>query len=153
MPLIIWIAVALSLAGSAGGLVNAFFSDGGLKLPSWEQVNGKNAVWKPGWIGNVVVGLFTALVSWALYSPFAGSVVVGTPPNDQPEVALTLGAVSMAFLAGVGGGRLLSSWVEKELFRQTAAMVTPKKTGTPQDAALIAGARGAEALEIARNIT
>ena len=135
---------------SLRGLVNAFFSDAGLKMPHWFLADGVR-IWKPGWIGNVIVGLFTALFSWAFYGPLSAYVVIGKPPPTQPDAVLSLGALAMAFLAGVGGARVLSSYVDKELFR-AAAVIVMNKLNKPEEAKQIAMGRAVDAVHIAHNI-
>jgi hypothetical protein len=138
------------LAGGIGGLLNAYLSEGGFRPPG-QVDSGNGTILKPGWLGNVGVGALTASFSWSFYGPFAGNVVVGPKPGTQGDITLTLGAIAMAFLVGVGGARLLSSYVDKELFKATAIMVA---SGLNRDdvAGRIAISRPEEALDAARKL-
>jgi hypothetical protein len=106
-------------------------------------------IWRPGWIANVVIGLSAAVVSWGLYGPYANDVLVGNQSSTTPQnFVLTLSSVVGAFLVGIGGSRYLTSQVDKNLLRATAATAA----GTDADknaAAAIATATPAAALKIA----
>jgi hypothetical protein len=105
----IWtIAVVVSVSGAVGGFVNALLA-GDLHLPHREH----ETLYSPGWIGNVVIGAVAALVVWGLYGPMAKVAVISSG-NVSTPVALTIAEVAGSILTGIGGGRILSSEVEKK---------------------------------------
>ena len=71
-------------------------------------------MWHPGWIGNVVVGGFSALTLWGLYGPLAQLVVIGGGLSSQAaEVSLSLSGIIGALVTGLAGGRILSNEANK----------------------------------------
>ena len=100
------IALLVLACGGLGGLVNALLA-GDLHLPHREE-----NIYSPGWIGNVVVGAVAALVFWGLYGPMAKVAVIGTTAPDVP-IAFTIAELAGSVVTGIGGGRILSSEVEK----------------------------------------
>jgi hypothetical protein len=59
----VWTCLLLiSIAGAAGGVINALLTDNGFILPRRES-----GVWCPGFITNVLVGIAAAVISWAAY--------------------------------------------------------------------------------------
>lgn len=135
-------------AGGAGGVLNAFLSENGFPLPRKEE-----GVWRPGFIGNVVIGAAAAFVSWGLYGPYASAAIVGTDalPSDQ-SVFLTLSALTGAFVVGIGGARFLSSEVDKKLLTLTASRVASSDADA-KVAAEIAAASPVDAARIARQMS
>ena len=114
---IYWIAILVCVCGGIGGLVNALLA-GELHLPHRE-----GNVYAPGWIGNVVIGAVAALVFWGLYGPMAKVAVIGqTAPGVQ--VAFTVAETAGSVVTGIGGGRILSSEVEKKALTKTKDLLT-----------------------------
>lgn len=106
--MLVWMIVGLVfLAGCVGGLVNALLA-GELKLP---RVDETARVYRPGWIGNVVIGGVAAVLFWGLYGRFAEVAVIG--PQPAAVVSLTIAELLGALLTGVGGGRLLTSELDR----------------------------------------
>jgi hypothetical protein len=105
--LISGIALLVLACGGLGGLVNALLA-GDLHLPHREE-----NIYRPGWIGNVVVGAVAALVFWGLYGPMAKVAVIGTTASNV-TVAFTIAELAGSVVTGIGGGRILSSEVEKK---------------------------------------
>jgi hypothetical protein len=94
------------------------------------------------------------VVSWGLYGPLSPYYIIGTEQalaaNALPEtVGLTLAALVGAIMIGIGGARWLTSEVDKNLLRATAAQAASSK---PSAAASqqIAIATPAQALNVAR---
>jgi hypothetical protein len=105
------LVIGLVLAfGAGGGLVNALLS-GSVYLPRFDA---EARVWKPGWVGNVVVGAAAAVALWGIYGPASQSVVVGTP-GPASELTLRLNEMIGAMVSGIGGGRLLTAEVDKRV--------------------------------------
>src|ERR1044072_6423602 len=64
----IWqIILLIAGFGAIGGIVNSAIS-GEFNYPRFDQAA---KVWRPGWIGNVLVGSVAALVDWGVYGPLA----------------------------------------------------------------------------------
>ena len=151
-----WMLVLVAIAGALGGVVNAFISDNGFLMPKSEQTSTGATVLRPGYIGNVLVGSVAALVSWGLYGPLGALLVAGTAEalkaNVSPEkVGLTLSSLVGAVLVGIGGARWLSSEVDKNLLRATAAAAAGKQSST-EASQQISMATPAQALNVARSM-
>jgi hypothetical protein len=115
-----WIIIALFIAGCLGGLTNAAIA-GELRLPHTEP---EARVYKPGWVGNVLVGGVAALVFWGLYGPMASAVLIG--PHEAGVVVATLRVSELfaALLTGVGGGRLLTAEVDRLVLEKEKKALT-----------------------------
>jgi hypothetical protein len=148
-----WLIVYVALAGAVGGVVNALLTDNGFALPRREKVD-KLTIYRPGWTGNVLIGMVAAAVSWGLYGPLASYLVAGTPEamstNDSPEqIGLALSSLVGAVLIGIGGARWLTNEVDKTLLR-AAASAAAGADPQPSVASQIAMATPMEALDMAR---
>lgn len=141
----------LFLAGGIGGAINALMTDNGFIMPKWEDANG-NKIWRPGVIGNVLIGAVAAIISWGLYGPFADFVFVGlSGPNPQKEPNLTVAAFVGAMLIGVGGARWLSNEVDKKLLKATTTAALAG-TGSAEVAAKVMTAKPAQGLKIVQSL-
>src|SRR5215210_2905167 len=112
-----WITIVIVVVGALGGVINALMSDSGFIAPGWYDEAG-NRIWKPGALGNMLLGGAAAFISWGLYGPFAAFVLM--PPDPTTEATLTLSALVGAFLVGIGGARVITSEVEKNVLSKTA---------------------------------
>lgn len=110
-------------AGCLGGLVNAVLA-GELQLPKRDAQAG---VYRPGWVGNVLVGGVTALIFWGLYGPMASAILVGGTDPAAAGVVLRVSELFGALLSGVGGGRLLTSEVDKRMLSRTTTELEKTK--------------------------
>lgn len=147
----VWLMLGVvSLAGAAGGLLNAYFTDNGFVWPRVESV-GAFTITRPGFLGSMLVGGIAAAVSWGLYGPFASMSIFGATDSQRPGAALTVSALVGAVLVGVGGGRWLTDQADKSILKATAAHAAQGKSNAEASAA-IAAARPAGALEIARKL-
>jgi hypothetical protein len=138
-------------AGAVGGVINAFVSNNGdIILPTpVKDANGKRLTFRPGFIGNVIVGSFAAGVNWGLYGPFTDDFVFGGPPLPEPvQFGLTLAALAAAALVGFAGARWLTNEVDKKLLQVTASTAATRQPD-PSAAARIAIAAPADAFAIA----
>lgn len=116
------ILVAVFGVGAIGGLVNSLVS-GSLQLPG---VDHDARVYRPGWVGNVIVGGIAALVFWALYGPLAEAVIIG-PGNPGSLPSTTLADLAGSLLTGLGGGRLLTAEVDRHaLTKENDALRTTR---------------------------
>ena len=147
----LWLMLgAVMLAGAAGGLLNAYFTDNGFVWPKVESV-GAFTITRPGFLGSMLVGGIAAGVSWGLYGPFAGVSILGSTDGVRPGAALTVSALVGAVLVGIGGGRWLTDQADKSLLKATAAQAAQGRA-SPEASAAIAASRPAAALEIARKL-
>lgn len=112
------IALVVSGCGAIGGFVNALLA-GELHLPHRESGN----LYSPGWIGNVVIGAVAALVFWGLYGPLAKVAVLGATSASE-HIAFTVAELAGSVVTGIGGGRILSSEVEKKALAKTKDALT-----------------------------
>jgi hypothetical protein len=143
----------ICLTGGVGGAVNAFLSDNGFFLPRKEQADGKG-IWRPGFLGNIVVGSIAAFISWGLYGPLSARIIVplnlsqanapSTQPTDQ-EIGLSLSGLVGAVLVGISGARWLSNEVDKTLLR-VAGSQAASSDKNPDAAQALLLASPAEAL-------
>ena len=123
-------AGVIAAAGAFGGLVNALLNSGNgfsIQLPR----RGTNDVLQLGTVGNLVLGIAAALISWGLYGPLRDAALVQAGPAGQPAgsqaltatstATLTITAVIGAILAGAGGARVISNELDKKLLRDAGA--------------------------------
>jgi hypothetical protein len=104
-------------AGLVGGVFNALVTAGGFELPRIEKLPG-HKTFVPGFIGNILMGAFVAIVLAVLYGPL-GDVLVSNS-GAASAIPLTLRSFGGAALSGFGGARLLSQEVDRR-FSQGAA--------------------------------
>jgi len=114
--------MTILLFGCLGGIVNSLLG-GGFELPKKDS---EANIWKPGWIGNVVVGGVAALAFWAFYGPLTQMALIGSGPQDAKAV-LTVGEVMTSLLAGTGGGKILNDMIDKRIMTREADALTTTK--------------------------
>lgn len=117
------IIIAVFAAGCFGGLTNAAIA-GELQLPHKDP---EAKVFRPGWIGNVLIGGVAALVFWGLYGPMAAAVVIGPESPEAAAAVLRVSELFGALLTGVGGGRLLTAAIDKQIAEREKAALTQTK--------------------------
>ena len=118
------IALLVAAAGFVGGLINAILTDGGFVAPAVQTLADGRRIWRPGWLGTAAVGSAAALVLWGLYGPLATVMIVGEPLPGTARPALSVFGLIGAFLSGMGGGRVLTSEVDKHLLNVTKTELT-----------------------------
>src|SRR6266536_5225022 len=97
-----WLLILI--AGAIGGLVNTFLSEGGFIAPmTFTDARGHRR-WHPGTAGDVVVGAVAGIVFWGLYTP-----------DPSFNSSATVRPVVGSLLAGLGGGRVLTGYLERFL--------------------------------------
>lgn len=131
-------------AGAVGGLINTLMAQGKLRLPEYEA-----GVLCPGFIGNVFVGAFASLISWALYGAGAGIELARQTADARETLSLTAGALAGAALVGVGGARWLSSEIDTKLLRASVS-VTAERSMTAEQRSVIASAPAIDVLRAVR---
>ena len=100
----------IALLGALGGITNSTIA-GEFTLP---ELDLENHLWKPGWLGNVLVGALTAVIIAGMYGPMAQYDVIqnqGTPPS------LKLSELMGAVIIGMGGGNILTQLAQKQAER------------------------------------
>jgi hypothetical protein len=104
----IWqIILLIAGFGAIGGIVNSAIS-GEFNYP---RLDPAAKVWRPGWIGNVLVGAVAALVVWGVYGPLASyDLVAGT----TIELHLTVAQLLTSLVVGLSGGKILTLMAEKQ---------------------------------------
>jgi hypothetical protein len=140
----LWILLLIvCFAGAIGGVINALLTNNGFIMP--QSVEGDGAkIWRPGYVGNVLIGAVAAGISWGLYGPLAGAPIFGESTLGSLAVSGFAGAV----LVGIGGARWLSSEVDKNLLKAAASKAAAAQA-TPNASHQIAMASPAEAFKIA----
>jgi hypothetical protein len=139
--------LSVLVSGAVGGVVNALISNNGFPLPKRVQVDGIDVL-RPGVLGNVLMGGVAAVISWGLYGPASGTIIVGGRPATD-TMALTLSAIAGALLVGAGGARWLTNEVDKRLLKAAASQAA-LSAARPDLAARLTVAPPAHAFEIAR---
>ena len=152
MTFILFASLLICVAGALGGVANALITDNGFFLPQREQTSDKTTIVRPGFLGNILVGMISALISWGLYSSF-GTVEIfqSTSANLPPNISFTIASVVGAMLVGVSGARWLSNEVDKRLLR-TAAVEATAKPASQESAQVMSTASPVQALAIAQQI-
>ncbi|MDO9149984.1 MAG: hypothetical protein Q8K07_19925 [Methylicorpusculum sp.] len=105
---ILGIVSIVGTVGALGGLVNCAIA-GEFVMPQRDAAKG---IWRPGWVGNVLIGAVAALVVWAMYGPLA-SYDLATPDKTKP-LTLTLSQLFVSVLIGLGGGNILTQLAQKQ---------------------------------------
>src|SRR6266496_5141771 len=99
--------IFIAAFGAIGGIVNSAIS-GEFNYP---RLDPAAKVWRPGWIGNVLVGAVAALVVWGVYGPLASyDLVTGT----KIELHLTVAQLLTSLVVGLSGGKILTLMAEKQ---------------------------------------
>ena len=151
----IWkMVVVVVIAGALGGVVNAYLTDNGFIKPKNATEKGVEIL-RPGVVGNVLIGVVAALVTWGLLSQYSVMVLVSGSPATNPPTPpadLTLGTVIGALLAGIGGAKVLTTIVDKRLVQAAASMAADSNRSNSA-AQQIANAKPADALRIAAEMS
>ena len=127
MRMTIWqIILAVAGWGALGGLANCLIS-GEVGLP---RMDSETKVWRPGWIGNVLVGAIAAVVVWGIYGPLAAYDLAasGKPQAVQLTIAQMLGST----VVGLSGGQILTLLAQKradEIAKDTLAKTIKRSMG------------------------
>jgi hypothetical protein len=146
----IWVMCLVILgAGAVGGVGNALITDNGFPRPRWEQANGTKIL-RPGIFGNVLLGAFGALVTWGLLSSVSTLVIFSG--NQAMLADLTVGTFVGAVIAGLGGARVLTAEVDKNLLRAAASQAAMATPDSQRAGAIAMSSSPAAALDIAKNM-
>ena len=150
MPLLMELGAVL-LTGAVGGAINAFISDNGFALPCEENVNNV-IIFRPGFIGNVMIGAIASLITWGLSGSYSSTVLLGPQAGiGTDQSSLSISTLASSLLVGIGGAKTLTNESDKALLKTAA--VTVAAANQQYDAAQkIALAKPAEAFHIAKGM-
>src|SRR5438876_7039490 len=108
----IWLLILLvALFGAIGGLANCAIA-GEFVLPHADRVN---RIWRPGWVGNVVVGAVAAVFIWGTNGPLASHDILSSTIAENAH--LTLAQLLSSIVVGLGGGNILTQFAQKNAER------------------------------------
>jgi hypothetical protein len=128
------------LMGSLGSLVSAFVGDNGWHLPMNDH-----GIFRPGYLGNMLVGALAALASWGMQK---AAVLIGTSAG---AMNFSTADMANAIVIGFGGASWFKSQLEKVIL-QKAAVVAASKPGDAEAASQIATSSPMEAFKAASNM-
>jgi hypothetical protein len=104
----IWqIILLVAGCGAIGGIVNCVIS-GEFNYPRFDPAA---KVWRPGWLGNVLVGAVASVVVWGIYGPLASFDVMAGKATD---IHLTVAQLLSSLVIGLSGGKILTLMAEKQ---------------------------------------
>src|SRR5207237_2586435 len=104
----IWqIILLIAGCGAIGGIVNCAIS-GEFNYPRFDAAA---KVWRPGWIGNVLVGAVASVVVWGIYGPLASYDLL---TGEMTGVHLTVAQLLTSLVIGLSGGKILTLMAEKQ---------------------------------------
>jgi hypothetical protein len=104
----IWqIILLIAGCGAIGGIVNCAIS-GEFNYPRFDR---GAKVWRPGWIGNVLVGAVASVVVWGIYGPLASYDVM---TGHVADIHLTVAQLLSSLVIGLSGGKILTLMAEKQ---------------------------------------
>jgi len=114
----IWhLILIVSSMGAIGGLLNCAIAKE-FVLPGFDKVL---RVWRPGWIGNVLIGAVAAVVVWGIYGPLASYDLV---KGQSQEVNFTISQLLTSIIIGLGGGNILTQMAQKQANLSTKNSLT-----------------------------
>ncbi|MET7797416.1 hypothetical protein [Streptomyces decoyicus] len=148
--------LVISGAGAVGGIPSAFLlsEDRGIALPYAVTGADGTKIYRPGFLGHLVVGAVAAFLSWGLYGPLANTPLIGGSSSGPGggNYSVTIGAFAGAIGVGLGGAQWLANYVDKELFHEAAATAA-RKPANQKASKQIAQADPSEAWGIAEKLT
>lgn len=122
--------------GGLGSIVSAFIGDNGWHLPMMD-----NGIFRPGWIGNFLVGGLAAVASFGM----ANSSDLF---EKTSSLKFTTSVLANALVIGFGGASWFKSQAEKMILQKTAVVAAGKQPD-PNAAKAIATSSPIEALRAA----
>jgi hypothetical protein len=104
----IWqIILLIAACGAIGGIVNCAIS-GEFNYPRFDTAA---KVWRPGWVGNVLVGAVASVVVWGVYGPLASYDLLA---GEMAGVHLPVAQLLTSLVIGLSGGKILTLMAEKQ---------------------------------------
>ena len=104
------IIILVGFLGALGGILNCTISEE-FVLPRFDAENNR---WRPGWIGNVLIGALTAVIIACMYGPMAQYDVIS---NSGVPSSLKLSELMGAVVIGMGGGNILTQLAKNQAER------------------------------------
>lgn len=107
----IWsLLILIAVLGAVGGFANCLIT-GEFVLPKYDN---DNKIWRPGWVGNILVGAIAAVVVGGMYGPLSQVVINGA---QQVIPQLTIAQLVGAIVVGLGGGNILTQFAQRQAER------------------------------------
>lgn len=126
----------IALMGAIGGVINALLSDNGFFMPKRLRIDDQ-VIFRPGFLGNTLVGAVSSFVSWALYGPLANVVIVGpsngTAASTGVQAGVTLSTLGGAVLIGVAGSRWLTNEIDKTILKSATVVAARSQASTSNE--------------------
>ncbi len=145
------VLVAILLSGAVGGIFNAIISDNGFIWPREENVNNVS-IFRPGFIGNIILGAVASFISWGLYGAYSSTMLYGSLTGiSTGDFGITISTLAGSLLVGIGGARWLTNEVDKSLLR-TAAVTAAAAKQSFDESQRIAVSTPAQAFNIAKRM-
>ena len=132
---------SIFILGGLGSLVNSFLGDSGWHVPMFDR---DSDVFRPGWLGNWLVGGLAAVASWGM----ANSMDL---LDKNLRFQFTTAAVANALIIGFGGASWFKGQTEKTILQKTAAEAA-SKAADPAAASKIASSSPLEAVRTAKQM-
>jgi hypothetical protein len=108
MNSVVSIILVVAGLGALGGIVNCAIT-GEFVNPRFDA-----GIWRPGWLGNVLIGSVAAVVVWGVNGPLASVDVFNFKPSD---LHLTVSQLLSSIGVGLGGGNILTQMAQKQAER------------------------------------
>ena len=131
-------------------MLNSVQADSGFILPGKEKIGDKR-IWKPGALGNMLLGFFAALISWGLYGPLSQATIIPLKQAAGITPTLTVATFVGAVLVGAGGSKIITSEIEKKVLSATASSAATLKSDPTTAAAIATAPSPTEALRAVEN--
>jgi hypothetical protein len=109
--------LVLGAAGALGGSVNGLLAQEGFVAPRLDHLPDGGRVIRPGFLGNALTGVVTAIVLAGLYTPVGQLDLAALDATYR----LTVSGFAGAILSGVGGARLLTNEVNRRFDKATTS--------------------------------
>ena len=98
----------VGVMGAIGGITNCAIA-GEFAWPKSDA-----GIWRPGWVGNVLIGIIAALVVFAANGPLA-SIDIFKPQTS--DLHLSVSQLFSSIVVGLGGGNILTQAAQKQAER------------------------------------
>ena len=107
---IVLLIVLVAAVGALGGITNCAIA-GEFVLPRRDPATG---IWRPGWVGNVLVGAVAAIFVWGMNGPQALYDLFST---ETQSIHFTVAQLVSSIAVGLGGGNILTQAAQKQAER------------------------------------
>lgn len=114
---ILLLILFVAFLGAVGGVANCAIA-GEFVLPHHDKTTG---IWRPGWVGNVIVGAIAAICVWGLNGPLSSYDLFSVGSQNIP---FTISQLVSSIVVGLGGGNILTQLAQKQAERITKDNLT-----------------------------